>query len=384
MPALGLAQETGRLLRWHKQEGEAVAVGEPLMEIETDKSAVEIEAAATGFLRGLRVQAGEEVAVGTVMAWILGQGEALPDAGVGAMPSSPAAAPVESEGLGSPPAQPTGTAGPSTEGRAAASPLARRLAAERHVDLIAGGGSGPEGAYQAADLGLGAAPVAVSRARRRMATHTAKVWSTTPHFYLSRDVRARRLRGWLDAVRRRTGEPVTYTDLLIRTVAVALGANPQMSDYWADGEIRHRDGVHVGLAIASPSGLLLATVRDADRLGMVELIATRRRLVQSAQTGRMSGSDLEGASITISNLGMFGVDRFEAVLIDGQSSLLAVGRVRDEVVAVDGRPAVEPVMSVTLSCDHRVLDGAGAAPFLASLVANLEAPSLLPDVVDSA
>jgi pyruvate dehydrogenase E2 component (dihydrolipoamide acetyltransferase) len=155
-----------------------------------------------------------------------------------------------------------------------------------------------------------------------------------------------------------------------------------MSDYWADGEIRHREGVHVALAIASPHGLLLATVNDADNLGLTQLVAARRSVVERAQAGKLSGADLEGASITISNLGMFGVDRFEAVLAEGQSSLLAVGRIRDEVVPVDGRPAVEPVLSLTLSCDHRVLDGAEAAPFLTTLVEYLEEPALLLDVDD--
>ncbi len=389
MPALGLAQETGRLLRWIKQEGDEVSVGDLLMEIETDKSAVEIEASAKGFLRGLRVQPGEEVAVGTVMAWILAQDEEVPAAAPIPVSSSPATELAEPKPeLPSPvPAKPIGP-GAMPDDRVAASPLARKLAAERQIELTAGGGSGPGGAYVAADLAAAtaatAAPVEVSTARRRMALHTTQVWTTTPHFYLSRDVRARRLRGWLEALRERSGEPVTYTDLLLRTVGVALRKHPQMSDYWIDGEIRHREGVRVGLAIASPRGLLLATVRDADQLGLAELVAARRRVVERAQAGKLHGSDLEGASITISNLGMFGVDRFEAVLTEGQSSLLAVGRMRDDVVPVDGRPAVEPVLSLTLSCDHRVLDGAGAAPFLKTLVEYLEEPALLLDVAELA
>jgi len=387
MPALGLAQETGRLLRWIKQEGEEVAVGDLLMEIETDKSAVEIEASAKGFLRGISVQPGEDVAVGTVMAWILGEGEEAP-----APRATPVVAPAavaaahksrepEATQLDQPQPGNIEESPPTPADQVAASPLARQLAQEHHLDLTPGGGSGPDGAYVAADLAATiSAPVGMAAASRRMALHTTQVWTTTPHFYLGRDVRARRLQGWLEVLRQRSGEPVTYTDLLLRTVAVALRKHPQMSDYWVDGEIRHRDGAHVGLAIASPRGLLLATVRDADRLGLRELVVARRRVVERAQAGRLTGADLEGASITISNLGMFGVDRFEAVLTEGQSSLLAVGRIRDEVVPVDGRPAVEPVLSLTLSCDHRVLDGAGAAPFLITLVEYLEEPALLLDV----
>jgi len=384
MPALGLAQETGRLLRWIKQEGEQVAAGDLLMEIETDKSAVEIEAPARGFLRGIRVQPGEEVEVGTVMAWILAQDEDIPVAAPTRpaepppAPAAPPASSIDSEDV--PPAQGELEA-PGAADRAAASPLARRLAADLKFELKPGGGSGPEGAYVAADLAVGpSGPSGMSSARRRTALHTTQVWTTTPHFYLGRDVRARRLQGWLEALRQRSGEPVTYTDLLLRTVAVALARSPQMSDYWIDGDIRHREGTHVGLAIASPQGLVLGTVRGADRLRLKELVAARRGLVERAHAGRLSGADLEGASITISNLGMFGVDRFQAVLAEGQSSLLAVGRIRDEVVSVDGQPAVEPVLSLTLSCDHRVLDGAAAAPFLTTLVDYLEEPALLLDV----
>lgn len=385
MPALGLAQETGRLLRWIKAEGQVVAVGDQLMEIETDKATVEIEAAAAGVLRGVRVHPGEEVAVGTAMAWILGANESLPDFDSSGDQGQPVRGPAGSEPSASAPrAELPGSVGATPGGRVAASPLARRLAGERGLGLTPGGGSGPEGAYQAADLGPGSSAVEISRGRRRMAVHATKVWSTTPHFYLSRDVRARHLRESLEAARQRTGELVTYTDLLLRAVAVALRANPQMSDYWADGETRHRQGAHVGLAIATPRGLVLATVRDPDQLGLLELAAARRELVQRAQTGRLTGLAVEGASLTISNLGMYGIDRFEAVLVDGQSSLLAVGRVRDQVVPVNGQPAIEPVMSLTLSCDHRVLDGAGAAPFLAALVEHLEAPGSAPEIAHPA
>jgi pyruvate dehydrogenase E2 component (dihydrolipoamide acetyltransferase) len=385
MPALGLAQETGRLLRWIKVEGDRVAVGDLLMEIETDKSAVQIEASGTGFLRGVRVQPGEEVGVGTVMAWILAEAEALPAGPAAEAPAIPTPAAGDPEPVLAGDSDPVGSAGGelstvAAATRPAASPLARRLAAERGIELAAGGGGGPDGAYLAADLATAEpAKGQPSASRRRMAAHTTQVWVSTPHFYLSRDVRARRLRDWLAALRRRTGLAVTYTDLLIRTVGAAVKKHPEMGGYWASGEIRHRSSVHVGLAIATPGGLLLGTVRDVDQLELAKLVEARSQLVQRAQAGRLLGSDLEGAILTISNLGMFGVDRFGAVLTDGQSSLLAVGRIRDEVVPVDGRPAVEPVLSLTLSCDHRVLDGAQAAPFLNEVTEYLEEPELLLD-----
>ncbi len=381
MPALGLAQETGRLLRWIKQEGEEVAVGDLLMEIETDKSAVEIEAGAPGFLRGIIVQPGEEVAVGTVMAWILAPGEETPTQPAITEPPSEEGAAAASLRPLTPTNKEEAEAEPLPLSRTAASPLARRLAEERQVNLPPGGGSGPGGAYVAADLASSTAPpTGLTAAGRRMALHTTQVWTTTPHFYLGREVRALRLRGWLEALRQRTGLAVTYTDLLLRTVGAALSQHPQLGDYWMNGEIRHRTGADVGLAIAIPSGLLLATVRDPGQLALSELVTTRRQLVERAQAGRLAGADLVVPSITISNLGMFGVDHFQAVLTDGQSALLAVGRVRDEVVPVAGRAGVEPVLSLSLSCDHRVLDGARAAPFLTTLAAYLEEPALLLDV----
>lgn len=381
MPALGLAQETGRLLRWIKQEGEEVARGDPLMEIETDKSTVEIEAPGKGVLSGVRVQAGEEVEVGTGMAWLLAPGESLPapeptrDASAPATPAPQVSSPEKAS-----PAPAAGKDG-HQQARVAASPLARRLARESGVVLRPGGGGGPQGAYLAADL---ANPPAAGRGmdsgRRRMAIHSTQVWTTTPHFYLGRDVRARRLRDWREALRQRSGQPVTVTDLLLRTVGAALRVHPEMSDYWKDGEIHHREGVAVGLAIATTRGLLLATLRDPDRLGVTGLVAARGEMVRRAQAGKLAGADLEPASITISNLGMFGVDHFQAILTEGQSSLLAVGRIRDQVIPVDGQPAVEPVLSLSLTCDHRVLDGALAAPFLAALVEYLEEPALLLDL----
>ncbi|HEY6538986.1 MAG TPA: dihydrolipoamide acetyltransferase family protein [Candidatus Dormibacteraeota bacterium] len=381
MPALGLAQETGRLLRWIKAEGQDVAVGDLLMEIETDKSAVEIEAPAAGTLSGVRVAPGEEVAVGTVMAWLLAPGEELPAAATVEEAPPPELADPQST---SEPASSTEAAAPLTvpgEGRLAASPLARRLARESDVTLAPGGGSGPDGAFVAADIGrlAGAVRVAPGNARHRTAVHTTAVWTTTPHFYLSRDARAGRLCYWLQALRRRSGLRVTYTDLLLRLVGSTLRQFPNLNDYWVDGQIQHRDGVGVALAIATERGLLLSTIRDPDLLSLAELTRARESMLERAQAGKLSASDATPASITISNLGMFGVDRFQAVLTEGQSALLAVGRIRDEVVAVAGRPSVEPVISVTLSCDHRVLDGAVAAPFLGALVEYLEQPELLLD-----
>jgi len=383
MPALGMAQDTGRLVGWLCAEGAAVTQGEPLMEIETDKSRVEVEAPATGVVAGVRVHADEEVAVGTVLGWILGPGESVPSAA--SAPPAPAApgptAPIAEPRTPPPTAGPAAADGPH---RLLASPLARRLAAERGLELSGRTGTGPGGAIVVADLPA-TGTVAVGGAEepgplaRQMAEHTTRVWATTPHFYLSRDVRARRLRDWLAAVRRRTGLRVSYTDLLLRVVGATLAAHPEMLRYWVGGGLRRHPAAHVGLAVSTPRGLLVVVVRDVPSLDLPQLVAAREAVVARAQAGRLRAADAEGAALTISNLGMHGIDRFQAVLPEEQSAILAVGRVRDAVVPVDGRAAVEPILSLTLSCDHRVLDGVQAAGFLGALAESLEEPALLLD-----
>ncbi len=369
MPALGMAQESGRLLRWIKRPGEQVAAGDLLMEVETDKSAVEIEATAAGVLGGVLVAEGEEVAVGTTLAWILAPGESAPERNPDELASPrPPAAPPERAG-------PPLTAPGPTGGRVPASPLARRLAAERGVRLSPGAGTGPGGAYLAADVSV-AAPGG-EMPRRGTAASTTSVWTTTPHFYLSRQVRARALGALLQTLRRELAVRVTYTDLLLRAAALGLRLHPEISGYWEGGEVRHRATTSLGLAVASPGGLLLATIPEPDVLSIAELAQARERAVARAQQGRLRGADLEPAALSLSNLGMLGVDSFAAVLAPAQSALLAVGRIRDVVVARDGRAVVEPATELTLSCDHRVLDGAVAAPFLAEVAELLEQPERL-------
>ncbi|HVA20744.1 MAG TPA: dihydrolipoamide acetyltransferase family protein [Candidatus Micrarchaeia archaeon] len=386
MPALGMAQATGRLVAWLRPEGASVAAGDPLMEVETDKTRVEIEAPASGVIAGVLVGPDEEVPVGARLAWILAPGEAVPAAGspvgasVGAHAGGPASAAGEAAATLPGPAPAAGASGPGrgSGARVAASPRARRLAAERGVDLARLEGSGPDGARVAADLarGAGAGPE-ISPLRRRMAEHTARVWATTPHFFLARDVRARRLVEWQTALRRRTGLPVTVTDLLLRTCAAALRSHPALRDHWEAGRVRrNRDG-HLGLAVATHRGLLVVVVRDAGDLDLAQLVAARQTVIERARSGRLHAQDLEGAAFTVSNLGPQGVDRFGAVLPERQSAILAVGRVRETVVAVAGQPRVEPTLSLTLSCDHRVLDGAQGAAFLAEVVELLEEPALL-------
>ena len=383
MPALGMAQETGKVLRWLKAEGDEVAKGEPLMEVETDKVTVEIEAPTDGLLAGLRAPEGADVPVGQPVAVILAPGEALPENG-----SSPAAeqAPVAAAPVAAPAVQ-----APAREGRRRlASPKARRLAAEQGVDLDAlGEGSGPGGAVVAADVLVSPAPApapvaeggqqTLSRIWSIMAERTTQSWTSAPHFYLLREADAGRLASWRAVARDRLGRDVSVTDLLVRATAAALARHPQANAAWDDGSIRLNGEVNVGIAVAVEDGLVVPVVHGADRLGLGEIAARREDVVSRAREGTLRPEDIERGTFTISNLGMYGVDAFNAVVNAPQAAILAVGRIVERVVPVDGSPGIRPMMALTLSCDHRVIDGARAAQFLSELAALIEEPAGLAD-----
>jgi pyruvate dehydrogenase E2 component (dihydrolipoamide acetyltransferase) len=375
MPALGMAQETGKVLRWLRVPGEEVRQGEPLLEVETDKANVEIEAPASGVLARVLAPEGAEVPVGQVIGWILLPGESpsdLPAEPTVLLPTEPVVAAAEPP----PTAQRAAEPEPS---RTRASPKARRLAREMGVDLRSVRGSGPGGAVLAADLErLQAGEAAdVPHVWKLMAERTARAWSTVPHFFLQRDVRADRLVAWREALHRGGQSEVTLTDLLVKLVAAALRAHPEVNARWEDGRVRRLPDVNVGIAVATEQGLVVPVVHRADTL-TVEAVARRRaELVDRARSGRLRPEDVEGGTFTISNLGMYGVDRFLAVVNAPQAAILSVGRVADRVVAEDGLPVVRPTLALGLSCDHRALDGARAARFLETLAAWVEEPLAL-------
>jgi pyruvate dehydrogenase E2 component (dihydrolipoamide acetyltransferase) len=384
MPALGMAQETGKVLRWLKAEGDEVAKGDPLMEVETDKVTVEIEAPTDGLLAGLRAAEGADVPVGEAVAVILAPGEALPENGASAAKHE-APAPVAQAVAAAP------TDAPAHEARRRlASPKARRLAAEQGIDLDAlGEGSGPGGALVAADVvasparAPAPAPAGgeqpLSRIWSIMAERTAQSWASAPHFYLLREADAGRLASWRSVARDRLGRDVSVTDLLVRATAAALARHPQANAAWDDGSIRLNDEVNVGIAVAVEDGLVVPVVHGADRLGLGEIAARREDVVSRAREGTLRPEDIERGTFTISNLGMYGVDAFNAVVNAPQAAILAVGRIVERVVPVDGAPGVRPMIALTLSCDHRVIDGARAAQFLSELAALIEEPAGLAD-----
>jgi pyruvate dehydrogenase E2 component (dihydrolipoamide acetyltransferase) len=349
MPALGMAQETGKVVRWLKAEGDAVIKGEALLEIETDKVTVEIEAPADGVLGGVRAAEGDEVPVGETIAVLLAAGERV-------------------------------LAEPVRHRVALASPKARRLAAEHGIELSTVAGSGPGGAVVAADID-GArgdeSPVPdVPAVWRLMAERTTESWRSVPHFYVRREVDASRLQSWRASVRARPGqERVSHTDLLVKLVAEALRRHPRVNATWRDGGAATEAQVNVGVAVAVDDGLVVPVLHDADRLTLSETVARRIELVEAARAGRLRPTDVSGATFTISNLGMYGVDSFDAIVNTPQAAILAVGRIVDRVVPVDGKPAVRPVLQLSVSFDHRMVDGARGAEFLDTLASLVEEPA---------
>lgn len=373
MPALGMAQETGKVLRWLCREGEEVRQGQPLLEVETDKANVEIEAPASGTLARVLAREGDEVPVGQTIGWILFPGEQLSD-----LPETgPSLAVAESRGTTPPESPPAASVEPPPRPRA--SPKARRLAQQLGVDLHTVKGSGPGGVVVAADLEgwTQEAQVEVPQVWKLMAERTARAWSTVPHFFLQRDVRADRLAAWRDALRRRAPVEVTYTDLLIKLVAEALRAHPELNVRWEEGRIRRLGEVNVGVAVATERGLVVPVVHGADRLSVTQVAQQRAELVERARAGRLRPQDVEGGTFTVSNLGMYGVDRFFAIVNAPQAAILSVGRVADRVMVEDGRPVVRLGLTLGLACDHRAVDGARAARFLETVAQFVEEPLAL-------
>jgi Pyruvate/2-oxoglutarate dehydrogenase complex, dihydrolipoamide acyltransferase (E2) component, and related enzymes len=362
MPALGMAQETGKVLRWLKQEGEAVAKGEPLLEVETDKVTVEIEAPADGTLEQVSAPDGAEVPVGSVIALVVGAGEKFPVEAVSVAPS-PAAE-------------------PSSSRRRLASPKARRIAQERGVDLQALVGSGPNGAVNAADVESvgsersGAGDLKVDRIWRLMADRVSHAWQEVPHFSLERHVDATRLESWRAASRRRPGgEATSHTDLLVKLCAEALSRHPRANASWREGAIVPGAGVNVAIAVATDDGLVVPVVHHADTLTLADITKARGALTLAAREGRLRPEDVQGGTFTISNLGMYGVDAFQAIVNAPQAAILAVGRIADRPVALDGEVVVRPMLTLTMSFDHRVIDGSRGAEFLDTIAALVEEPA---------
>jgi pyruvate dehydrogenase E2 component (dihydrolipoamide acetyltransferase) len=399
MPALEMAQESGKLIAWRKKEGETIAKGEPLLEVETDKAVVEVESPADGILAGIKAREGDVVPVGQTIAWIVEPGEKPPaesaDMASGRRMDAKAAAPAAAVG--------TKTEAPAGSAAGARiSPKARRLAKEHGIDLAGVRGSGGDGEILAEDIlalvnsaaSRGAGPVGaenpqaearatenLSQVARLMAERTAQSWTTAPHFFVTRDADATALVAAREtfgpAIESERGVRLSHTDLLVAAVAHALEKHPRVNASWTGSGIRLNPEINVGIAMAVDDGVVTAVIPAANRKHLGEIAVLRRDLAERARGGKLRPADITGATFTISNLGMYQVDAFTAIIVPPQAAILAVGRISDRVVAVNGQPAVRPMMTLTLSSDHRVLDGARAALFLNDLVSSIVEPKAL-------
>ena len=308
-----MTPETCTLARWLKAEGASVVEGEPLVEIETGKVSVALEAPASGTLASIAAAEGDDVALGQTLAFILAEGEAVP--------------------------KPHRTRAPRKKPAPAA----------------------PRGEQ-----------VAVGQVWRVMAERLSRSWAEVPHFYLTREVNTRALRAWRQEQRRSGGGVPSVSDILVWACATALVKHPRMNSSWNDGTIIVHPSVNIGLAVATDDGLMVPVVHGVERMSMEQITARRMEMVDLARSGKLRPEDVAGGTFSITNLGMYGVDAFDAIVNPPQAAILAVGRILDRVVALKGEPSVEPMMMLTLSVDHRAADGALAAPFLGTLASLLE------------
>jgi len=391
MPALEMAQETGKLIAWRKQEGDRVTKGEPLLEIETDKAVVEVEAPADGILADIKAAAGDDIPVGQTIAWIVAPGEAPPVESESTAPGARAGSHVKAEPSHA--ATPSAGLAPAPPSNTKISPKARRLAKELGVDLATVRASGPGGEILASDVQAAAATPTVSVAvekksgsvevpsslGRIMAERTTQSWTTVPHFFVSREIEATALSEYRERIAAEIESAhqvrITHTDLLVALTARVLLKHPRLNASWSAEGIRLHDHVNMGIAIAVEDGVVAAVVHNAHSASLPEIAIQRRDVAERARAGKLRPADIADATFTISNLGMFQVDQFSAIITPPQAAILAVGTIVDRVVVVQRQPAVRPMMMLTVSCDHRVVDGARAARFLGDLAEATREPA---------
>jgi pyruvate dehydrogenase E2 component (dihydrolipoamide acetyltransferase) len=417
MPRLSDTMTEGTVSRWLKHPGDEVKKGEPIVEIETDKANIELEAYASGKLARIILQEGQSAPVGELIGEIAlpgedaGAGSPEPGAGATARREAPAAAP-ESEGAAvaatdtkrpepsqqqaqaaaavapAPRSQPVA---PEAEGQLRASPMARRLARELGVDLASIKGSGPLGRIQKEDVEAAAkaAPpraagvaaeaaeaIPMTRMQQTIARRMVESKGPVPHFYVSMDVDMAKAVEDLAELNEGVAkeDEVTINDLILRACALTLREYPEVNSSYRDGKLIRHPGIHVGFAVAVQGGLIEPVVRDADGKSLRELAVETKRLTRKMREGKAEPRDYEGGTFSISNLGMYGVTAFSAIINPPHSAILAIGAVEDRAAVVDGRLAVSKRCTLTLSADHRVFYGATAAEFLRAVKHKLEKP----------
>jgi len=412
MPKLSDTMTEGRLVSWKKGVGDTVARGEIIAEVETDKATMELEAFASGVLVEQRVKIGEMVAVGTVIGVIGAAGEAAatkeetPPSAPEATWQPPAPEP-EAAAVGGGPervmelpeaVEPPPLAAAEHPDDTRASPAVRRLAREKGIDLHRVQGSGPEGRILQEDLerfqtgtevteklpaeGESAAGPAegktepLSRMRSAIAKVTGEAWRTIPHFYETMEIDMKEA---VEVIRelKGGGHAVTFNDLVIKGVAMALAAFPRLNASFAGDRIVLHDAINIGFAVAMDDGLQVPVVKECQRLSLKEIALQAMRLAERARSGAITQEEISGGTFSVSNLGMYGIEEFAAVILPPQAAILAVGAVADRPAVRDGHLVAAKTMRVTLSCDHRVVDGAYGARFLGELKRVVENPVLM-------
>ena len=422
MEALSPTMEEGQVVKWLKGEGDAVAQGDILAEIETDKATMELVARGTGVLRTILVGEGVAAPVGDVIAVIAEADEDIAElvaglggggsagGGVPAGEGSQAGTGVPADG-GTPAGSDGAAAGAGTQaaaeppaavttaGRVKASPVARRLAGDFGLDIATVQGSGPGGRVikrdvEAAAKAAAAAPAVtvpiapgvefedlpLSQMRKTVARRLAESLGPVPHFFLTIDVdmtRALQARVGINELLAAQGAKASLNDMIIKAAAVALTRHPECNAWWQGNSIRRFNHVHMGVAVAVPDGLITPVVRDAHAKGLGQISAEIRELAGRAREKKLQPHEYTGSTFSISNLGMFGIEEFTAVINPPEAGIIAVGAVEERPVAVDGQVVAQPRMRITMSCDHRVIDGAQGARFLATLKSFLEEPAAI-------
>ena len=444
MEALSPTMEEGRLVKWLKKEGDAVKSGEPLAEVETDKAVMELVARADGVLRKQVLAEGTPAPVGQLVGVIAGADEnidalvagagggaaagaaapaakpaeqvvakAQESAGASSVPRTPAQSqgeasmPPQQKAAGAPPQspgpgaqQPAPNASQGNGGRVRSSPLARRLASERGVDLGAMQGSGPGGRIVKRDIegavaggGQAAARAAtpvrprsdadfedapLTQIRKTIARRLSESIGPIPTFYLTAEIDLSKASELRDAMLE-TGEEykVSFNDIVLKAVATALSQHPEVNAHWLGDKIRYHNRVHLGMAVATDDGLIVPVIFDADQKRMSEISAEAKSLAKRARERKLKPEEYTGSTFSVSNLGMFGIDQFTAIINPPEVAILAIGAVEEKPIVVDDDIVVQKRMRITMSCDHRVVDGAVGAKFMQTLRRMLENPLML-------
>jgi len=408
MEALSPTMEEGRLVSWKKQEGDPVKTGDTLAEVETDKAVMELVARTDGVLRKIVLQEGATVPVSALVAIIGAADEDIsavggPGAGAGEKPAPTTVPVAPSAATPAPAAAPAAAAAPpdprpttpDPSVRVLSSPLARRVAAEKGVDLARVQGSGPNGRVIARDIATaiptaaagapvprspgapstGFQDVPLTQIRKTIAKRLVQSIGPVPHFFLTTEIDMEH--AWdLRAALKAKGDQyaVSFNDIVIKAVAVALRRHSPVNAWWLEDRIRYHGDVHIGMAVAVEDGLITPVIRHADQKGLQAISAEAKAMAEKARARRLTPEEYTGATFSISNLGMFDIDEFTAVINPPEAGILAVGRIAQKPAVVDGQIVPRRLMRVTMSCDHRVIDGATGAQFLGTVKLNLENP----------